>query len=355
MMLTLLPFVRQVWEVSLLALFVLSWLLCLNRKSRSLNGSATFCLVFLFGGTSVVLYLRPLCLASPLSLQLIWLLLFLLWHIGRHLRLYWLAYLRPRLTAVDSSHLRIGTLRQEYRRFDRILIYYCAIICTFIYIILLANLPYGLHWGATMLVILSIWVTFVLELTHLTWIRKQLHQERWISVLGTHHEPIDRVPLSVGQSEYGRMPLIRLILWSQDMIYLEATKEHGRDTPFIGWLFEGEGLERAGHRLVAQRINEDSHTTPRLLLSYQGEWEGQSCLIHLLALELSSPQNLRIDLHPREGKWWSMPQIDHEAKIGGLRPTLHDELPYLKETMLLAHRLHKRVPQRAEQSSATIQ
>lgn len=337
--LTMLPSVSSLWGMGLLCGGTLGVHLYLSSKQKVKSAEQHLGLSFKFGAICLILYLRPICLGSPLSLQFIWLLLYFIWHTGRYMRSYWRSYQQPLLSKIKSSHLRIGALRKEYNRFDRILIAYSLTVCFIIYILLASNIPLAYHWIGSLLVNLSIWTIFALELTHLAWVKQQLHEERWISVLGKDNKPIDRVPSSVGRSQLGRMPLIRLLIWSQDMVYLERCTEHVLDTPFVSWQFEDETPAVSALRLISERLKETTDLRPRHLLSYQGQYGDQTTLTQLFTIELSSPHILTIACSPKQGKWWSIEHLNLPSIKSEVAMTLADELPYLKQTMLFAQKL----------------
>lgn len=337
--LTILPSMDHLWHLMALSALVLGLCAILGRGTTWGRLEQLWGLGFKCAALLGLVLLRPSSTDSPLMLQFAWLMLFGLWHTGRYLRNYWRRHQCPRLRVQDDSQRRIGALRQEYLRFDRILVTYSLTVCLIIYIIALTNAPQSAHWVGAVLVILSIWFTFALELTHLAWVRRQLHGERWVSILGAGDQRIGRVPLSIGKSAEGRMPLVRLVLWSQGMLYLERGAGGGLDTPFVGWQFEDETPSEAGLRLVGGRIYGANAAEARHLITYQGAWAEQSTRSQLLAIELSTPELLGICCKPEEGKWWQVAHLAHETMRSSLSPTLQEELPYLRQIMQLADRL----------------
>lgn len=291
---------------------------------------------------SLLLFLPTDRSCTPLLLQIILLLFFSLWHTGRYIRGYWYGLQRPVLLRRDSTQMRIRTMKQEYKRFDRILIRYSLIASIIGAIVLTLPLPlYYPKIGAIALALFT-WAMFTLEYIHISWLRTQLHQEHWIPILDAQGQQIDRVALSQIQSSVGKKPLVRLILLSEDMVYLEQIAPNLYDTPLIGWQYEGEILVKTAQRLLDSRLTSNQHPSIRLLLTYQGRHDRQPTLTYLCVAELSSPNLLPIDCKPIEGKWWVIDYVGQKEMRERLTPTLSEELPYLKQTILLAQQLQER-------------
>ena len=99
--------------------------------------------------------------------------------------------------------------------------------------------------------------------------------------------PIGRVSKTTPEYEGGRLPVVRLIALSRDMIYLEQSEApslpaaSGYDTPFISWLTEGSRPDQVAQRLIDLRFCGIRRARPRFLLHYHEEINGQALSVYL--------------------------------------------------------------------------
>lgn len=341
--LSLLMYRPSQWTLGILFIIALgSYFYLYFRQNIMFQAVELRGLLFKIGVLWLIIYLRPTCLSSPLLLQCLWLLLFLVWHLGRYLRNCWRQYQRPKYSNTDCSQMRISALKKEYLRFDRILLGYSFITSMLSVVVLISSLPTSWHWLYSLLVTASIWFIFALELLHISWVKVRLGAEYWIPVLGQDNQPISRVPLTQPNSTLGRMPLVRLIVFAKGMIYLELLDSGLYDTPFISWQYEGETPLNAAQRMIDERFCGVKRAKPHQTLSYSAQYCGQNTLTYLCTVELSEPELLWIDCKPLEGKWWSIDHIDYELLQSCLSSDLAEEYTFLKQTVLLAQRLRER-------------
>ena len=78
---------------------------------------------------------------------------------------------------------------------------------------------------------------------------------------------------------------------------------------------------------------------PRFLLHYHETIGGQPLSIYLFSVEIEDPGLLLIDCLPIKGKWWPIDHVTARLYEEPFTSYLHAELPYLEQTVLLAHRL----------------
>ena len=248
---------------------------------------------------------------------------------------------------VSGLCVRGRILRVERLRFERILVLsslaglifqaLCAQLCPVEH----RNL---LHLASTFIILFT-WAVYAFESIHLIWVQRRLEREEWIPVLSDDQRPIGRVSKTSPASEEGRLPVVRLLAISRDMIYLEDSESHslpnaaGYDTPFLSWLTEGNRPEQVAQRLIDLRFCGIRRVKPRFLLHYHEQINSQALSVYLFAVDIAEPNQLLIDCLPTRGKWWPIDLLTSELERGGFARYLCTEYPYLEQTLLLAHRL----------------
>lgn len=293
------------------------------------------------------------CHECHLIAQLVWLGSFIIGHIAHYgyKRLFGFKVIAETDTCCCSARRR-QALITEYTRFDKILLWFTTVLLA---------IALSLHHFArtydqldlvlsTMIALAALGV-IILELLHLSWVRRRLEREHWIQVLDDDHQVIGRVPETDARASHGRLPMVRLIAYSDGMLYLEQDKAQGTaggqqglvyDTPFKSWIHEGESAEQAAQRLIDQRFCGVHRAKPRPLLRYHDMAGEQGLLIHLLAVEIEAPDLLQIDCLPIEGRWWCIQQLKPQITRSEFSPYLCAELPLMEQTVLLAQRLRER-------------
>ena len=328
--------VAVVLALCIVGVWALGWL----PTNRSVVGRSLFVLL-VWGGLLLVS-----CALYPHAL----------WHQALLLMSYLISALaillyrratRPANPTEQCTCVRGRILRAERLRFERILVLFSLLALLFI----LLNI--GLcpqHWSlvrsiSSLLIALFTWGVYLLETLHLIWVNKRLRREVWIPVMNDRQQAIGRVPMTTPESSLGRLPVVRLIATTERMIYLEQNsgkrlpQAEGYDTPFIAWLTEGCQPEQVAQELIDLRFCGIRRARPRFLLHYHETIGGQPLSIYLFSVEIEDPSLLLIDCLPIKGKWWP---IDHVTACLYEEPFtsyLHAELPYLEQTVLLAHRL----------------
>jgi hypothetical protein len=186
---------------------------------------------------------------------------------------------------------------------------------------------------------------YTLESLHLIWVNKRLQHEVWIPVMNDKQQIIGRVPMTTPRSRQGRLPVVRLITTTERMVYLEQAERitlpstSGYDTPFIAWLTEGCQPEQVAQELIDLRFCGIRRAHPRFLLHYHETLDGQPLSVYLFSVEIEDPRLLLIDCLPTKGKWWPIEHVTPRLSERDFAPYLRSELPYLEQTVLLAHRL----------------
>lgn len=284
--------------------------------------------------------------ASALELQMLWLGLLVilcvydrLW--GRHAR-----YKRAEEDQCCCSLLRGEVLAEEYRHFEQILMYFASCVLVIGSLLLWLDAPNLVLSLSAWLVTLVALATLGLELCHLGWVQSRLLNDYWIPIVDDAQRPIGRVSSTAPYTSQGRLPLVRLIAFSQEMIYLEQADCAGAaryDTPFDTWLQEGQTPLQAAQQMIDRRFCGIRRARPRQLLHYHTTSDqGQALSVYLMIVDLEAPDLLQIDCRPIEGKWWCLQQTSFSLAQSSFSPYLRLELPYLEQTALLAQELRAR-------------
>ena len=256
---------------------------------------------------------------------------------------------RDRWGTLSCGCLRSRILREERLRFERILIAFSlATLCAISACVHLCPV----EWGALLqyfaiFVALFTWGVYAFESLHLLWVNKRLDREQWIPVVGDQQQQLGRVPLTDARSDQGRLPVVRLMATTGDMLYLEHSEREqlpiaaGYDTPFVSWLTEGCRPEALAQLLIDQRFCGVRRARPRFLLHYHETLEGQPLSVYLYAVDIAEPSQLLVDCQPQQGRWWPLEHITAQLEQLDFAPYLRAELPYLEQTILLAQRLRQ--------------
>lgn len=290
------------------------------------------------------------CSGCHLSSQLVWLGWFCASRILHYIykRIYGTRLANIIESECCCSARRRAALLSAYRRNDRILIRFASITLA-----IALPLTYWAEDHGIVDSILSITIALTslgiiaLEMIYLVWTKRRLESEYWIPIYSDEHEILGRVPATLPRTEVGRLPVVRLVAYSQGMIYLEQKKgqieEVKRyDTPFHTWLGEQGTPEQIAQWMIDERFCGIKRAKPRELLRYHHQEAEQALLVFLFAVEVESPDFLQIDCRPIEGKWWSLTELAPQIDQSGFSPYLCAELPLLEQTVLLAQRIRQR-------------
>ena len=324
----------------LLSSILLLWIAGALWSNRSVVGRSLFVLL-LWGG--LFLAVPGELTEMPLGSQALLLISYLVSSIIMLL----FRWFKSKRKIVSVLCIRGRILRVERLRFERILVIsslaglifqaLCAQLCPIEH----RNL---LHLASTFIILFT-WAVYAFESIHLIWVQRRLEREEWIPVLSDDQRPIGRVSKTSPASKEGRLPVVRLLAISRDMIYLEDSESHllpnaaGYDTPFLSWLTEGSHPEQVAQRMIDLRFCGIRRVKPRFLLHYHEQINDQALSVYLFAVDIAEPNQLLIDCLPTRGKWWPIDLLTSELERGGIARYLCTEYPYLEQTLLLAHRL----------------
>ncbi len=200
-----------------------------------------------------------------------------------------------------------------------------------------------LHFPALLLLVL-----YGYEVIRLEWVRRKMLEEEWIPITDAKGESIGRIARSEHEKTApptGLLPVVRLIAISDGMIYLSHYCECDLctgdcyDTPFFSWLTIDREHGEMAQSLIDERFCGIKRLQPRFLLRYVHNDNGEDRLVYLYLAHMSAPDMILGDKDPRQGKWWPVDQIEEQLSGLTFSPYLRSEMPYLRQTVLLAERL----------------
>lgn len=180
---------------------------------------------------------------------------------------------------------------------------------------------------------------------HILYVKHYLQKENLVPILDKDFQVKRLVAESCIPSvkEEGIIPIVRLISFSKGMIYLEFNdEEQSYDSPFHSYQYAKSKPRAIAQQMILSRFCGFDKAEPRALINYMFGKDNSTLLIHLFVIELDSPEQLFIDCKPIEGKWWHIEELESLIPQGLLSLELTEEYSYLKETILLAKKLHHR-------------
>lgn len=249
--------------------------------------------------------------------------------------------------------IRGRVLRVERLRFERVLVFFALSALCFIGICFQfcpVDLRGLLFWAGCFIAAFT-WGVYALETAHLIWVQRRLVREAFIPVLDAERQIVGRVPASSPQTDQGRLPVVRLVATSRNMVYLEKRIGEvplpampGCDTPFIAWLHEGWTPDELAQRMIDERFCGIRRARPRFLLHCHEMIGGQAVSVFLFGVTIDEPDQLLIDCLPQQGRWWPVEHLAAQSEHCLFSPYLLVEYPYLEQTLLLAERLRTSAP-----------
>ncbi|HUI33065.1 MAG TPA: hypothetical protein VLY84_05555 [Dysgonamonadaceae bacterium] len=188
---------------------------------------------------------------------------------------------------------------------------------------------------------LIIAVIIVLEAFRLNMLSKRLKEEEWLPVISESGDVQGKVAKSVSENMKNKFlhPMVRVALIHDNMLFLkkrEPTRllDPGKlDYPFEKYMQYNHNIEEAIENAVKQEIKTDSLPV-RFLLKYIFENENTKRLIFLYVSIISDENDFR-ELHLKEGKLWTINQIEDNIGNGVFSECLELEFEYLKNTVLM--------------------
>lgn len=270
-------------------------------------------------------------------------------------RLYLQKHPRQKDFSMDMLHHRL--VQVEYKRINNrmrivglILIFVIAIV----YIVYKGTAPPMQLFCATVIAMV-VWLAYFYEVLNLSLIRQKLKEEEWLPVMDANGNTVGRVGKTNLEDIKGadkQVPIVRLVALSNGMIYLEERHKCDlcdsdcTDTPFISWVQGNNSPTEVAQGLIDKRFCGIKRSQPRHLITYSEQHNDITYQIHLFVVQVQAPNLLVVCCQPKEGKWWPIAQVMEMLKGETFGKLLRVEMPYLKQTVLLAERIRQRRKQR---------
>lgn len=195
----------------------------------------------------------------------------------------------------------------------------------------------------------SLLLLYIYEVIRLEWVRREMRHEEWIPITDAQGESIGRIARSeteaLADPTAGLLPVVRLIAICDEMIYLshyckcDLCTGDCYDTPFFSWLTTDKHHKELAQSLIDERFCGVNRLKPHFLLRYIHNENGKDRLVYLYLAHMSESNMILCDKDPRAGKWWPVDQIEEQLSGLTFSPYLRSEMPYLRQTVLLAEQL----------------
>lgn len=295
------------------------------------------------------------CDGTGLSHQLLWMVGFVITHTIFSILVRAKHFPKFFTSSCCCDKLRNNTLLAEYKRFEHILYHislYSLAIC--IPLVVLFRLTREFEVFIMGFIAFLSLGAIILELFHLSWLRRRLSQENWIQVLDEQNNVVDRVAYTnvAEYSKAGIFPMVRLLLVSQGMVYLEKTCLCNNlgvecyDTPLVDWLNEGATPEEVSRRMMDSVLYHTRKVQPHRITSYKIQLHDREYLVYLFVVQIEKPNYLCVHCNPLEGKWWGIQLLKDSISQGEFSPHISSELPLIEQTIMLAQKLAKQYKQK---------
>lgn len=188
---------------------------------------------------------------------------------------------------------------------------------------------------------LIIAIIIVREALRLRMLDKRLKQEEWLPIINESGDVQGRIARSVSENMKSKFlhPLVRVALIHDNMLFLKSRDsalllDPGKlDHPFEKFMLYNHKVEEAVKNAVKKEIKTDSLSV-RFLLKYIFENENTKRLIFLYVSIVSDLEEFNA-LQLKEGKWWTVLQIEDNMGSGVFSECFELEFEYLKNTVLM--------------------
>lgn len=172
-----------------------------------------------------------------------------------------------------------------------------------------------------------------------------LKKEKWLPVLDNKQRVIGCIAKSVSRTTRKKYfhPIVRIALLYDGMLYLEKRDKDELESPdLLDYPFYKDVLFRHTLEDTVKEIEEEngfsSNNAPRYLIKYIYENDKVKHLVSLYVLCVRSEEELYQlkKKEGREGKLWTVKQIEDNLNKGIFSGYFEKEFPYLQNTILLA-------------------
>lgn len=199
------------------------------------------------------------------------------------------------------------------------------------------------------ILVISILVLIILiETIRLHLLGKKLFKEEWLPVVTEKGDVMGRIAKSVSKDLKNKLmhPVVRVALVYDGKIYLKKRSESRLlnpgllDYPFEKYMQFDHAIDEAVHNAVKRECGTDEIPL-RFLLKYTFENEATKRLIFLY-VSVIEDERIFNKLHLSNGKLWTASQIEDNINSHIFSECFELEYDYLKNTVLLAHRLKQK-------------
>lgn len=186
-------------------------------------------------------------------------------------------------------------------------------------------------------------LVIVYEQIRLMMLQGRLRKEMWLPVLNDKGNVIGSIAYSVSRllpKKYYH-PIIRVALVYNGMLYLSKRNAYScvspslLDYPFYRYVLFRQTIEAAVHQAIEKLRVQIKTIEPFPLIRYTFENEKVKHQVSLFIVRINDERLLE-PLREKNGKLWSVRQIEENLPHGIFSEYFEKEFPYLKNTVLLA-------------------
>ena len=184
------------------------------------------------------------------------------------------------------------------------------------------------------------------EQIRLLMVQGRLKKEMWLPVLNDQGSVIGCIAYSVSRmlpKKYFH-PIIRIAIVHKGMLYLVKRGEHccvsasTLDYPVCKYVLFRQSIEQTVRNALAPLVRDVESMNPRLLLRYVFENNKVKHQVSLFVVCLQNEKPLGLNIG-QNGKFWTVQQIEENLNTGIFSEYMEKEVPYLKNTILLAENI----------------
>lgn len=171
---------------------------------------------------------------------------------------------------------------------------------------------------------------YVFEMLRLWFLKNKLKTEVWLSLVDDNNRELGRIAKDSICNYNGayNLSLIRVITFCKDYVYIECQSGNNCDTPFLGWLEQGNEIYGQTKMILASHLEDKCKCNLQKLFAYKTVFNNQiNTIVSLYCLRLDSMDELK----DKSGKWWRTEDLKDEINNSILSDVLKRELAYIEE------------------------
>lgn len=185
-------------------------------------------------------------------------------------------------------------------------------------------------------------LVIVYEQIRLSMMKGSLRKEMWLPVLNDNGKVVGCIARSVSRSLPKKYyhPIVRVAVIYNGMLYLvkrskeEFVSPDTLDYPMHSYVLFRHSIESTLKETLGG-LAQDKSVDPRFLIRYTFENEKVKHLVSLYVISLRSEEQLQ-ECKRRNGKLWTVKQIEENLDSGVFSEYFEKEFPYLQNTILFA-------------------